>query len=66
MPGISSPHDQMETENLSWVGVSGEDGTFRGVVVDPESKKLKKSVRFTARTTGPDFITPHDIKEEDW
>ena len=66
VPGISKPHQQLEDNDLSWVGVSGDDGTFRGIVVNPDDNELKKNIRFSKRTTGPGYITPHEIKEEEW
>lgn len=66
VPGKSKLHPQMEHGGLKWVGVSGADGTFRGVVVGPRSGRLQKSVRFQTRSDGSRYLTPHEIKEEDW
>jgi hypothetical protein len=56
----------MEHSGLAWVGISGDDGTFRGVLVDPDTKKLKHSVRFVKRSTGGEYLSPHDIKDDEW
>ncbi len=66
VPGISKPHSHMEYDEVSLVGINGEDGTFRGIWVDPQTHVLKKTVRFLSRTDDTNFFTPEDIKEEDW
>lgn len=66
LPGTSNPHPEMEHDGLSWVGVSGTDGTFRGVLVEPETSKIRRGVTFTRRTDGSSFLMPHQIPEEDW
>lgn len=66
LPGLSEVHPEMEHDGLTWVGVSGIDGTFRGVLVDPSSKRLQKSLRFVRRSDGGSFLTPDKIPEDEW
>ena len=47
----------MEHNGLQWVGVSGVDGTFRGVLVEPGRGHIRHSVRFRARSDGSKFLT---------
>ena len=37
-----------------------------GWLVDPGSDRLQKTVRFQSRSDGSSYLTPHEIKEEDW
>ena len=66
VPGISQKHPEMEHDGLSWVGITGDDGTFRGTLVDPESGVLKRSVVFVSRGEGEGRFGPHDMAEEEW
>jgi hypothetical protein len=66
VPGISPPNQEMEYGGLSWVGLSGEDGTFRGVLVDPGSGQIKGSIRFLARTDNTKYLQPNDIPASQW
>jgi len=66
VPGISPSHPEMDGDPIGWVGVSGEDGTFRGVHVDPETSVLKNTVKFEGRSTNDDYLRPKDIKDEEW
>ena len=66
VPGISLRHEQMEHGGLTWVGLSSADGTFRAILVDPESSRVTKRVRFVARADGTPFVTPRNLKPEDW
>jgi hypothetical protein len=49
VPGISKKNWNMEHNGLSWIGIKFKGGTFSGSYVDPETKKVKKSVKFIKR-----------------
>ena len=56
----------MEHNGLRWVGVSGVDGTFRGVLVEPDQGHIRRSVRFRARSDESKFLTPDEIPDNEW
>ena len=67
LPGVSKPHPQIEDgDGLLWLGVAGQDGTFRGIYIDHETSTVSKSVRFVDRSTPDGWVTPEDIGPEDW
>ena len=67
VPGKSKFHREMEFDGLRWVGVSGDDGTYRGVLVEPETGVLRKTVRFVRRgSSDDDYLRPEQIPAEDW
>lgn len=66
LPGVSKRHAEMEHNGLAWVGVSGIDGTFRGILVEPGTGSLQPSVRFSARSDGSSYLSPHEIPEHEW
>lgn len=66
LPGVSPLHPEMEHSGLCWAGVSGEDGTFRGSLVDPDTQCLPKSVRFCERSSKGGYLTPFEIAEDQW
>ena len=49
VPGISPPHDEMEHNSLYWVGIAVDNGTFTGVVVDPDTGCTRKELVFLDR-----------------
>jgi hypothetical protein len=49
VPGISEPHGEMEHNGLYWVGVSFSNGSFTGLVIDPDTGCLQKKVQFLGR-----------------
>lgn len=51
VPGLSKPHSEMEFGGLTWVGINLERGWVIKEVVDPESGRLKKGVKFLGRST---------------
>jgi hypothetical protein len=53
VPGVSRRNREFEHGGLSWVGIRFQGGSVTGTAVDPESNKLKRSVRFQARGTTP-------------
>ena len=57
VPGVSTPHDEMEFDGLYWVGVALDDGTFRGEVVDPDTGCLPKKLAFLQRGSS-DSLAP--------
>ena len=50
VPGVSKYHPEMEHNRLCWVGVSGDDGTFRGILVDPETYQIQKTIKYVERS----------------
>ena len=50
VPGMSNKKRDMEFNGLCWVGIKFHDGTRTGVVVDPKSSRLRKSVRLLGRS----------------
>src|SRR5215471_45428 len=66
VPGASPIHPEMEHNNLSWLGISGDDGTFRGMLVDPKTYAISKKLRFVKRSDGTPYLTPDQIKPKDW
>lgn len=53
LPGVSAKNRDMEHHGLSWVGIDLENGLRLATVVIPETSRLKKSVVFVSRSTGP-------------
>lgn len=66
VPGVSKFNPEMEHNGLVWVGVSGEDGSFRGIYVDPESGYVKNELKFLERCKDKNYFTPEDIKDDEW
>ena len=66
VPGASPFHPQMEHHGLQWVGVSGDDGPFRGILIEPNDGHIQPTVRFQRRSDGSGFLVPHDIPENEW
>jgi hypothetical protein len=66
VPGISKFNPEMEYNGLAWIGVAGDDGRFRGVLVDPESNCVKRSVQFVARSQDGNYVKPEDIPASQW
>lgn len=66
VPGVSPLHPEMEHGGLTWLGVSGDDGTFRGIVIHPQSAVVEDSVRFVKRSDGTEYLTPDKIPADEW
>lgn len=49
VPGLSPTHSEMEHGGLHWVGVAFDDGTFTGVLVDPDTGCTLKRLIFIER-----------------
>ena len=49
VPGLSPPHAEMEHNALHWVGIALENGTFTGILVDPDTGQVLKKVVFLGR-----------------
>ena len=49
VPGISAVHPEMEHGGLYWVGVSFDNGTFSGILIDPDTGCAQKKLRFVER-----------------
>lgn len=62
VPGISPKSDSLEYDGLSWVSIHDENGSPVGVVVNPETGQLKKTVRFIRRTDDSLTETPADYE----
>jgi hypothetical protein len=61
VPGVSRKNREFENGGLSWVGIRFDGGPVTGVIVDPESNKLKSGVRFHSRGTSTvREIGPHE------
>jgi hypothetical protein len=60
VPGISPKSDSLEYNGLSWVSIHDENGSPVGVVVNPETRQLKKTVRFIRRSDDALTETPID------
>lgn len=52
VPGLSHLHSEMEHNSLYWVGIAFDDGTFTGVLVDPDTGRVPKKVIFLERGEG--------------
>jgi len=50
LPGSSKRHGEMEYDQVKLLGVSGDDGTFRGIWIEPETDVVKKGVEFVSRS----------------
>lgn len=66
VPGISQLNAEMEFAGLAWVGIFGRDGKFRGVLVDRDTQRLKKSVQFVSRSDGTGYESPADLPTTQW
>jgi len=49
VPGKSEYHAEMEHNSLYWVGVAFDNGTETGILVDPETGCVLKSLAFLDR-----------------
>ncbi|MGC4073570.1 MAG: hypothetical protein QM760_13850 [Nibricoccus sp.] len=49
VPGISTPHGEMEHNALFWVGISFSGGEFTGMLVDPDTGCTLKKMAFLER-----------------
>jgi hypothetical protein len=57
VPGISAVHPEMEHGGLYWVGITFDNGTFTGVLVDPDMGCTLKKLILLSRGEG-DAIPP--------
>lgn len=53
VPGLSKRNRDMEHHGLCWVGITLSNGALVATVVDPDTSRLKKSVRFVKHSTEP-------------
>lgn len=65
VPGVSPKSDSLEYDGLSWVSIHNENGSPVGVVVNPETGQLKKTVRFIRRSDDALTETPVDYSFPD-
>ena len=64
VPGVSKRNRELEHGGLAWVGIRFESGSMTGVLVEPETFCLKKSVKFLSRATSEvEEIDPYDDLE---
>lgn len=49
VPGLSSPHAEMEHGAMYWVGIALDRGIFTGVLVDPDTGCVLKKLVFLDR-----------------
>lgn len=49
VPGVSEPIDELEHGGLCWVGLSLPDGWAEAVLVEPDTGRLKSTVRLIER-----------------
>ena len=60
VPGLSPVRPGMERDGHKWVGVAGDDGTYRGFLVDPSTFRVQPTIRFQGRTDGGNsMVGPH-------
>jgi len=52
IPGQSPLRPGMERDGHQWVGVIGDDGTYRGFLVDPTTLRAQATIRFQRRADG--------------
>jgi len=58
VPGISKLHREMEHGGLAWAGIRLGDGTVVGSVVDPNTRRLKKGIKFVCRGEPTEELRP--------
>ena len=49
VPGLSPLRAGMERDGHKWVGVIGDDGTYRGFLIDPATSRVQATIRFQRR-----------------
>lgn len=49
IPGQSPARSELE-RNGKWVGVTGDNGTYRGFIVDPTTSRVQPTIRFQGRS----------------
>lgn len=49
VPGVSEPNPEMEHNALYWVGIALDNGTFTGVIVDPDTGCTREKIVFIER-----------------
>jgi len=50
VPGLSPLRPGMERDGHKWVGVVGDDGTYRGFLIDPETSRAQPTIKFQRRS----------------
>ena len=60
VPGLSPKNSELERDGLSWVAVHDECGAQAGILVEPETQQLLKTVRFVRRADDGFIHTPPD------
>jgi glycerol kinase len=52
VPGQSTARPWMERNGSRWVGVVGDGGTYRGILVDPMTCRVQGAIKFQRRADG--------------
>ena len=65
VPGLSPAQPNLEHNGLRWGCIQDVRGTQVGVVVEPQTNELQRSVRFVRRTDDRLTQTPADFSFED-
>ena len=60
VPGISPKHPELERDGLLWVSVHSSRGSQAGILVEPSTRQLQKSVGFLRRSDDQLTATPAD------
>ena len=61
VPGLSKPHRDFPQNEVKEVGIRSEDGKVYGIVVYPESSRLRENVQFIER--GEEIAIPDSIDD---
>jgi len=64
VPGISAAHPEMEHGGLHWAGIAFDNGTFTGVLVDPDTGCTLKRLILLSR--GERSAIPPLPQDEEW
>ena len=49
VPGLSPATPAMENDGLYWIGMAGDDGTYRRGQVDPLTLRVQPTIQFQRR-----------------
>ena len=60
VPGSSPKNEELERDGLSWGSIENENGEQIGVLFEPDTFQLQKSVRFVGRADDGFTETPEN------
>ena len=60
VPGVSTQHPELERDGLSWISIHSPQGSQIGILVDPSTREVQKTVRFVRRADDEFATTPVD------